>query len=101
MSLPLETLASGHFEPLLGSVFRMLPAADEPVALELAEVNVLGHRRSEAARDPFSLIFRGPTGQRYGQGMAVLEHAELGRMELFLTQIADRPDGSVFEAIFT
>ncbi len=101
MSIPLETLTSGHFEPLLGSAFRLLPAGGEPISLELVEVGLLGHRRAEASRDPFSLVFRGPAGQRFGQGIVALEHADLGGFDLFLTQIADRPDGSLFEAVFT
>lgn len=67
----------------------------------LEEVRPLGHRRAEAIRDPFALVFRGPAGLRLEQGIYRLEEAGSASLKIFLVQVADKPDGSLFEAIFT
>ena len=94
--LPLEPLTCDQFTPLIGQVFQ-----SGGVALTLHAVKVLGHKREEAAREPFSLLFRGPQGLRVGQGTYQLSNPSLGELEIFITQVADGPQGSEFEAVFT
>ncbi len=101
MSLPLEDFTAALFQPLVGGVFQIDLAEERRVALELVEVRLLGHRRNDAARDPFGLTFRGSPGLRIGQGTFPFQHEELGKFEIFVTQVADQPGGSLFEAIFT
>ena len=101
MNLPLESLEAAHFGPHLHSPFRLHLPGGEQVSLELIEVKVLGHRRTEAIRDPFSLTFQGEAGWRLPQGIYPLEHEAIGLLEIFLTQVGDGKNGSLVEAIFT
>ncbi len=94
--IALETLQHSSFAPLLGQAFT-LQAGHE---LVLHETTLLGHRRLEALRDPFSLTFRGPQGLRLPQGIYPFSHPSLGEMEIFIAQTADGPKGSEFEAVF-
>lgn len=101
--LALDALEAGFFEPLRDSVFLLMGGqGDLPeIELKLVEVSVLGHRRPDAVREPFSLTFRGPAGCRLGQGIQRLRHPEAGVVEVFITQIGDGAGGSQFEVIFT
>ncbi len=98
---PLESLDADFFQGLCGDEFDLPAELGNPRALVLGEVRVLGHRRTEAAREPFALTFRGSAGLRLPQGTYRLDHAGYGSIEMFLVQLADKPDGSYFEAIFT
>jgi hypothetical protein len=90
------------FEPLVGNVFVVsVPGGSKSVELTLVEAKGLGNRRGDAKRDPFSLLFRGPAGLRLPQGIYRFEHAALGAMEIFVTQVAAKPEGGEFEAVFT
>ena len=62
---------------------------------------MLGHRRTEAKRDPFALTFQGKQDWRIPQRTHLLEHASLGTLEISITQIGDSARGSTFEAILT
>lgn len=101
MTLPLESLKLETFQPLLETTFVLTVPGDAGYALTLIEVKSLGHRRADATREPFALTFRGPAGLRIPQAIHVIEHPVAGRLEIFLVQVADKPDGSLFEAIFT
>jgi hypothetical protein len=92
----LDQLTLSHFEPHTGQVF-----LSGEVALTLHEVKVLGQKRTEAAREPFSLLFRGLQGLRLAQGIYRMKNESLGELEIFITQVGDGGKGSEFEAIFT
>ncbi len=99
---PLETLEAGFFEPWKQSAFVLSkPAGEAACELMLTDVTLLGHRRPNANREPFSLQFRGPSGLRLVQGIYPLSHPRTGQMEVFITQVGDGPTGSSFEVIFT
>ena len=100
MAIPLESVDYDFFAPLVGGGFTAT-AGNVAVGLRLDEVRKLGHRRSGATRDPFSLLFRGPQGLRLPQGIYLLSCEAFGEVELFITQVADGAKGSEFEAIFT
>lgn len=95
----LEALRHSTFAPLVGEVFVVKTGVG--AGLRLHEAKLLGHKRTEAMRDPFSLTFRGAPGLRIEQGIHRMENATLGEMDLFITQIADGPQGADFEAVFT
>ncbi len=100
--LALVALNAGFFEPLLQSHFFLQGGGrSEGCDLTLVEVNLLGHRRPEASREPFSLIFQGPPRHRLPQGIHRLQHPKAGSMDVFVTQVGDSPAGSLFEVIFT
>lgn len=98
--IPLEAVDHDTFAPLTGHTFTGKNGSD-PINLLLESVRKLGHRRPDALRDPFSLIFRGPPNLRLAQGIYALACKELGEIEIFITQVADGPGGSEFEAVFT
>lgn len=101
--ISLDAVGPDTFAPLIGQPFQLASGAGARVQAELAlaEVKRLGHRRADAPRDPFSLLFRGLPGLHLPQGIHRLEHASLGALEIFITQIGDGPQGSLFEAVFT
>jgi hypothetical protein len=98
--IPLESVDYDSFFPLIGRTFSS-GGEEGRVELVLGSVEKLGHRRGDAARDPFSLTFRGPQGLRVPQGTYRLECEDFGEIGLFITQLADGAKGSEFEAVFT
>ncbi len=98
--IPLESVSHLTFASLLGNTFVAITANGQ-VELQLAEAKLLGHKRDQATRDPFSLTFRGPQGLRLPQGTYPFTCGTLGEIEFFITQVADGAKGSEFEAIFT
>lgn len=98
--IPLESVSHETFAPVIGQSFTVT-TADGKVGLSLTEVKLLGHKRDESARDPFSLTFRGPQGLRLAQGTYQFTCGALGEIGFFITQVADGAKGSEFEAIFT
>jgi hypothetical protein len=102
LMISLESLEHTTFEPLVGNVFVVaVVGGTKTVELTLVEVNTLGHRRPDAKRNPFALLFRGPVGLRLPQGIYRFEHASTGALEFFITQVSAKPEGCEFEAIFT
>lgn len=97
--IALETLQSSMFTGLVGHEFKV--HAGSGAALRLADVKVLGHKRPDAFRDPFSLTFSGAPSLRIPQGTYHLECEAFGTMEIFIAQTGDGSKGSEFEAIFT
>lgn len=97
---PLESLDYDTFAPLVGQNF-ITTIAGRRLELHLYAVSKLGQRRAAAAREPFSLVFRGRHGLRLSQGVYRFENACLGKIEIFITQLADQLEGSDFEAVFT
>ena len=100
MTIPLESVDLDTFTPLVGHAF-VTVIGDAHLELSLEAVQKLGHRRSDASRDPFSLTFRGPQGLRLPQGIYAFTCEGLGEIELFITQVGDGRQGADFEAIFT
>lgn len=98
--IPLDQLQPADFSALTGQPFGV-KAGGQGIELILQSVTVLGHRRADAARDPFSLLFQGPPRLRLQQGVYAFENQVLGTLEIFITQIGDGAQGSTFEAIFT
>lgn len=98
--IPLETVDHDTFAPFTGHAF-VTTTAGGRLEIQLSGVKQLGHRRTDAVRDPFALAFRGPQGLRMAQGIYRFACEGLGEIELFITQVADGPEGSEFEAIFT
>ena len=71
-----------------------------PVDLELTSVE----DRSNKAVDAFSILFRGPREQEFGQGNYRLKHETLGEVDLFLVPILDpepRDDRICYQAIIS
>jgi hypothetical protein len=98
----LDTLTLESFTPHVGGSFR-LSAGDVPaLTLTLDEARSLASPGTAAEgkrrrREPFRLLFRGPSLPILPQRIYALEHAELGRLEIFIVPVGP----GEYEAIFT
>lgn len=97
--LDLATATLDTFAPFKSQSFQVT-GPNVSVSLELVEVRSLGPRLPISQRDPFVLSFRGAPGLRIPQRIYHFENPTLGAMEIFITQVADGPNGSEFEAVF-
>jgi len=100
MTTRLEDLSAASLERHIGSEFTV-ESGDVVVSLRLDSVRLLGHRRPDATRDPFSLVFLGPQGLRLPQGICQFRREGFGVAGIFITQTGDGARGSEFEAVFT
>ncbi|BCU78626.1 hypothetical protein [Luteolibacter sp. LG18] len=96
----LESLQHADFAKHEGTAFA-LPQAGNDFSLILQSARLLGHHHPGATRDAFALVFAHPGNIRIAQGIHHFEHAELGTLHLFITQVSGSPQGSEFEAVFT
>ena len=97
--MDLQALTLATFEPLVGDAFTLDAGAEQPLDLVLESAAQAGVR--PGARDPFSLIFRGPAEPMLPQAIYPLAHAGLGRLDIFVVPIARDDDGVQYQAIFT
>lgn len=100
-----ENLTCEQFAQHLGSVFQLLMSSKSPLELKLVEAtpyqtHFAPQDRESAARSPFSLAFQGPLEIELPQKIYTLEHAQLGKLDIFLVPIARRQDGMRYEAVF-
>ena len=96
----LESLTFGDFSGRIGEGFR-LEERGGVAELTLVEVTDLARRGNPGPRrSPFSLVFRGPLSPVMPQRTYALEHASLGRLEIFLVPIGPDADGMRYEAVF-
>jgi hypothetical protein len=101
----LNTLSGGDFARHLHELFHVCLAPEQAEAaldIELVEVTDLGDAPTaeHAPRRPFSLIFRDAQRRYLPQRIYPLEHATLGRLEIFLVPIGPDAHGMRFQAIF-
>jgi hypothetical protein len=102
----LDRLELRRFEPLLGERFELLLEDAGPVPLELTEAGPVGELSAKQAAElgkrlPFSLVFRGPAELLLPQGVHTVRHPQMGDLSIFLVQLDQSADGSLFEAVFT
>jgi hypothetical protein len=100
----LESFTLETFAPHVGSAFTLRLDPSTRLVLELVEATPLGRAGTSptgAARQPFSLVFRGPLTPVLIQRMYPLEHPTLGAFEPFLVPIGSDPRGMQYQAIFT
>ncbi|HEX9668254.1 MAG TPA: hypothetical protein VGC93_02110 [Thermoanaerobaculia bacterium] len=94
----LDTLTHESFAPHVGSPFEArLP--ERTLRFELLEV-VPSKDEAPGRRRPFSLVFRGPCELYVPQQIVPLEHAALGKLEIFLVPIGLDAEGYRYEAVF-
>jgi hypothetical protein len=96
-----ENLTVTAFAPHLNQVFRADNGPGGAVELELIEAKALPVRPG-APREPFSLIFRGPSGVPLEQTIYRLSHDELGELDLFLVPLGSEgdPEGLHYQSLF-
>jgi hypothetical protein len=96
----LEELKIGDFSGRVGEKFRVGEAG---AAVELTLIEATDLSRADAPgprRSPFSLVFRGPLAPVMPQRTYPIEHAALGRLEIFLVPIGPDGKGMRYEAVF-
>ena len=98
----LDTLTLESFTPHVGGAFRLSTPEGTALTLTLDEARSLASPGTRAEgdrrkREPFRLLFRGPSLPILPQGIYPLEHAALGRLEIFIVPIGP----GQYEAIFT
>lgn len=96
----LDTLTAETFAPYVRARFTIETDDGTELEVDLAEVTRWG-RGAPSRRQPFTLLFRGPTQPVLGQRIRRISHAELGELELFLVPIGPIDGGIGYEAVFS
>ena len=97
----LETFTLEAFEPHGGTTFLVHGATDEPLALTLTHVSKARGSNALAEREPFSLLFQGPSGVYLPQQIYRFEHEMLGTFEMFIVPVGQTESGFQYEAVFS
>ena len=99
----LEQLTLETFREQLGKGFRLDPGEGAP-ALDLVLAEARDLTRADGAhgprRNPFSLVFLGPTRPILPQRIYPLTNDAMGRIEIFLVPIGADAQGVRYEAVF-
>jgi len=100
--LDLATATAELFAPHVGEPFAVRADGQPELSVELvlAEARRLRDAGGEG-RAPFSLTFTGPPEPLLAQQIVPLEHAALGRVDLFLVPLARDAGGARYEAVFS
>ncbi len=100
----LDEVTVSVFQACLGNAFRIYEGSGGTVDTTLITATSHGSRHagdgSSAQRDAFSIVFRGPATPVLPQRIYTLEHAKLGRFDVFLVPIGPDAEGMCYEAIF-
>jgi hypothetical protein len=83
----LDTLTAADFRACKDTGFRVTGRSPAPVEATLVEVTELAAGGNGAFRGPFSVLFHGPLEPVLPQGIYLVEHDRLGRLELFLVPV--------------
>jgi hypothetical protein len=95
----IEELTKDAFSEHLNTTF-VGKIGEETLDLELVEVSPVRKYEGQA-RDPFSLLFRGPSDRVLAQGTYALDHGKMGELALFLVPVGPGKDGDMrYESIF-
>jgi hypothetical protein len=99
-------LTKSLFDQHVGESFSLAQeGGSAAITLTLTEVSSPGERivesaKKRGAREPFSILFRGPAEPLLPQQIQGLHHHELGRMDVFLVPIDRNDEGAYYEAVF-
>jgi hypothetical protein len=95
----LASLSAEDFRPHEGEAFEVsFDASDVRLTLFLIGVENLG--KGIGHRDPFSLLFEGPTSPALEQSIHHLENSTFGQIEIFLVPVRPTPNGPRYQAVF-
>ena len=85
---------------LLDESVDFFPDEESPDAVTLKVVSVTRNTRSRERRQ-FAIVFRGPPAPVHAQRTYRFRHARLGDYAIFITPIAQTPEGTDYEACFS
>lgn len=94
----LSTLTADDFSKHVNTVFTFHDGNRE-WPFTLISVSTLPGRPRK--RQPFSLMFTGVPGVVFPQRIYSLNHASMGRMEIFIVPIGADAEGTQYEVIFS
>jgi hypothetical protein len=98
--MDLRNVTFRTFEPHLHETFSF-ETVEGSISLELVEVEpVRGARLPRGLREPFSLIFRGPSTPILGQDTYRVEHPVLGSFEVFVVPVVSRSEKRHYQVAF-
>ena len=92
-----ETFTQEAFAKHLNTKFQVQLEAGQSVELRLIEVSEL---KSYERQEEFWILFLGPNEAFLGQGTRLMQHDEMGQLELFLVPIKQDDQGFYYEAVF-
>lgn len=96
-----DELTPDLFEPLVGTLFHADLGDGQTLELRLDELTRFGAGAGQARSEPFSIGFGAAADRPVGQGVYSLDHAQLGRYDVFIVPIGPGPDGRRrYEAVF-
>lgn len=97
----LRTVTHAEFEECLEQDFRLHVDETESIDLKLTRVDPRGPVETESGlRRPFSLVFEADSASLLPQRIYQVEHAVMGRLELFLVPIGCEGERVLYEAVF-
>lgn len=99
----LDQVTLSAFAAHLGSTFRISDDSGVTHAVELVSVRPIARQiAGPAAREPFSIIFRGRGTQALPQRIYEIHHDQLGSFSIFIVPIGPKVEPNVveYEAIF-
>lgn len=85
-----------NFLENLNSEFAVMNDGSD-IRLTLVEVS---ERKHLSGHEQFSILFRGPTEETFGQGLFQLEHPSMGQFDVFMVPIRADGNGIYYEAVF-
>lgn len=95
----MELLTLQHFAGCVNETFSAgLNGMDVPFVL--VEARPLQNASPDAARTPFSLLFRNSSPVLFPQQTYAMRHAALGEIGIFLVPVAQEREGFLYQAIF-
>jgi hypothetical protein len=95
--MTLEELTFAVFQENLNSKFILFLDADNSVEIELIEAR---QGKVTPRQEMFSILFLGSNEKPFLQGLYPVEHAGLGKLDLFLVPVAQNEQGIIYEAVF-
>jgi len=101
--LMLDEVTHNTFAPHVGDAFQLEIAPGQRVQITLTEATPMPLRQqagAEGRRPGFSILFRAPAGSELPQRIYAIDHAVLGRMEVFLVPVGCDAAGLQLEAVF-
>lgn len=95
----MELLTLQHFAGCVNQTFSAgLNGMDVPFVL--VEARPLQNAAANAARLPFSLLFRNTSAVLFPQQTYAMRHEALGEVGIFLVPVAQEREGFLYQAVF-
>mgnify|MGYP006196878395 CR=1 FL=1 len=95
----MELLTLEHFAGCVNETFRAA-LNDGDVEFVLVEARPLSNAPPNAARLPFSLLFRNGAALLFPQQIYQMRHPRVGSVGIFLVPVAREREGFLYEAVF-